>query len=140
MSADESVLNETKSVHSTSVNKQLEMENIRLRKEISDLHLQLELQSRTTKFGYNADKEEYRTRLMELSRREQELLRKEKEIDEYHEEAARLRLEAEEKQREADRLYYSKQKYIDELETAQKQLSSREVELNDMERMKSGMF
>ena len=112
------------------------MENLRLRKEISDLHIQLELQSRTNK--YSVEKEDYRNRVMELTRREQELLKKEKEIDEYHEEAARLRLEAEEKQREADRAYYSKKRYIDELETAQKQLSSREVELNDMERVKNG--
>ena len=129
-------MNDNRSQSPTNTNKQLEMENLRLRKEISDLHIQLELQSRTNK--YSVEKEDYRNRVMELTRREQELLKKEKEIDEYHEEAARLRLEAEEKQREADRAYYSKKRYIDELETAQKQLSSREVELNDMERVKNG--
>ena len=77
---------------------------------------------------------------MELTRREQEILKKEQEIDEYHEEAARMKLEAEEKQREADRMYYAKQKYIDELETARKQVDSHEVEINEMERVKSGSF
>ena len=77
---------------------------------------------------------------MELTRREQEILKKEQEIDEYHEEAARMKLEAEEKQREADRMYYAKQKYIDELEAARKQVDSHEVEINEMERVKSGSF
>ena len=132
---DEAVLNENQNSH---LSKQLEAENIRLHKEINDLRLQLELQSRTNGQAFSAEKEDYRRRALELTRREQELLKKEKEIDEYHEEATRYRMEAEEKQREADRLLYSKQKYIDELETARKQVSSREVELNDMERMKTG--
>lgn len=75
---------------------------------------------------------------MEVTRREQDLLKKEQEIDEYHEQAARCRLEAEEKQREAERLLYSKQKYIDDLENARKKVDSRELELNDMEKIKLG--
>lgn len=100
----------------------------------------MELQSRSSTRDFSIEKEDYRRRAMELTRREQEILKKEQEIDEYHEEAARMKLEAEEKQREADRMYYAKQKYIDELEAARKQVDSHEVEINEMERVKLGSF
>ena len=137
--SDNSSLQENQ-YHSSSVAKRLEEENLRFRKEINDLHLQLELQSRSSTRDFSIEKEDYRRRAMELTRREQEILKKEQEIDEYHEEAARMKLEAEEKQREADRMYYAKQKYIDELEAARKQVDSHEVEINEMERVKLGSF
>ena len=75
---------------------------------------------------------------MELSKREQAMLQKEQEIDNMHEEANRLRLDAEKKQREAERLLLSKKKYIDELDDAKKEIASREAEITYLEKVKTG--
>ena len=77
-------------------------------------------------------------RALELTKREQAILERERETDELHSEALRLNQEAKEKSNEADRLLYSKRKYVDELENARKQVASREAELNDLERIKDG--
>ena len=77
---------------------------------------------------------------MELNKREQALLQREQEIDSFHEEANRLRLDAEKKQREAERLLLSKKKYIDELDDAKKEIANREAEITDLERVKTGPF
>ena len=77
---------------------------------------------------------------MELNKREQALLQREQEIDSFHEEANRLRLDAEKKQREAERLLLSKKKYIDELDDAKKEIANREAEITDLERVKTRPF
>ena len=100
--------------------------------------MQLELQSRSRQWEGSSEKEDYRRRAMELSKREQAMLQKEQEIDNMHEEANRLRLDAEKKQREAERLLLSKKKYIDELDDAKKEIASREAEITDLEKVKTG--
>lgn len=102
------------------------------------MHLQLELQSRSLKWDGSSEREDYRARAMELNKREQALLQKEQEIDSYHEEANRLRLDAEKKQREAERLLLSKKKYTDELDDAKKEIANREAEITDLEKVKTG--
>ena len=117
-------------------NRSLAEENLQLRQEISNLHVQLELQSQTTDRDITGERDRLRRRALELTQREQSILQKEQEVDQWHEEAAQLRREAEEKAHEVERLLFSKQKYIDELEESQKRVKSREMELDDVQRVK----
>lgn len=111
---------------------------MRLRQEVNDLRVQLELQSRTADRNSTGERDRLRRRALELTQREQSILQKEQEVDQWHEEAAQLRREAEEKAHEVERLLFSKQKYIDELEESQKRVKSREVELDDMQLCQGG--
>ena len=118
--------------------RKLREENRHLKQQINDLNLQIELHSRTSTREYSEERESYRKRALELTKREQALLEKERETDELHAEALRLNQAAKEKSNEAERILYAKQKYIDDLETTKKRIESREAELNDMERIKEG--
>lgn len=122
----------------SSTIRKLREENHQLRQQISDLNLQMELQSRSSSHEFSTERESYRRRALELTKREQAILERERETDELHSEALRLNQEAKEKSNEADRLLYSKRKYVDDLENARKQVASREAELNDLERIKDG--
>lgn len=78
-------------------NRSLAEENLQLRQEISNLHVQLELQSQTTDRDITGERDRLRRRALELTQREQSILQKEQEVDQWHEEAAQLRREAERK-------------------------------------------
>lgn len=122
----------------SSAMRKLREENHQLRQQISDLNLQMELQSRSSSHEFATERESYRRRALELTKREQAILERERETDELHSEALRLNQEAKEKSNEAERVLYSKRKYVDDLENARKQVASREAELNDLERIKDG--
>lgn len=114
----------------------LEEENARLRQQISDLHIQLELQTRNGGQMQLGEKDRLRRRAMELTQREQSLLEREQEIDRLYSEAHTLHSQAEAKLREADRLLLSKQQYIDELESARKDVATREAALDGLQEVK----
>ena len=122
----------------SSTIRKLREENHQLRQQISELNLQMELQSRSSSHEFSAERESYRRRALELTKREQAILERESETDELHREALRLNQEAKEKSNEAERVLYAKRKYVDDLENARKQVASREAELNDLERIKDG--
>ena len=104
-------------------------ENARLRQEVSDLRLQLELCVRSVDRDATGEKDRLRRRALELTQREQSLLQREEETDRWHEEAAELRRDAEAKAQEAERLLYSKRKELDELESSRQEVASREAAL-----------
>ena len=114
----------------------LEEENSRLRQQISDLHIQLELQARNGGQMQLGEKDRLRRRAMELTQREQSLLEREQEIDRLYSEVNTLHSQAEAKLREADRLLFSKQQYIDELESARKDVATREAALDGLREVK----
>ena len=114
----------------------LEEENARLRQQISDLHIQLELQTRNGNQTQLSEKDRLRRRAMELTQREQSLLEREQEIDRLYSEVHTLHSQAEAKLREADRLLLSKQQYIDELESARKDVATREAALDGLQEVK----
>lgn len=134
MQAEEEYRENAKPAESASSS--LADENARLRQEVSDLHLQLELCVRSADRDATGEKDRLRRRALELTQREQSLLQREQEVDQWHEEAAQLRREAEAKAHEAERLLYSKQKEIDDLESSRKEVASREAALVSMQQMK----
>ena len=111
-------------------------ENARLRQEVSDLRLQLELCVRSVDRDATGEKDRLRRRALELTQREQSLLQREEETDRWHEEAAELRRDAEAKAQEAERLLYSKRKELDELESSRQEVASREAALASMQQLK----
>ena len=114
----------------------LEEENARLRQQVSDLHIQLELQARSGSQMQLGEKDRLRRRAMELTQREQSLLEREQEIDRLYGEVHALHSQAEAKFREANRLLLSKQQYIDELESARKDVATREAALDGLQEVK----